>query len=581
MKGVSEFVVVLIILIIAIASLLVVWLFYNSMFGSVTAQGETSSLGDVLSSCMKIDSVSGNKTYLRNCGSGVIKSNNIRVYIDEIPYNFSMSTASIGKGGVGTVELNNIDNLSSGNHKLRIASSSGEVERFVKVVYSNASSEIIYLKFDEGSGNITYDSSSNHHDGTLQNIYPLDVIVSNPSLEDPWYLINNSDANHTTNAPQNWGSDKVFYNISTTTMLGQKETSIVKDGSSGFNMTFKSAGAFAGSFCLFSNDTINKFPINGSQYLEGGDFRYIIKGVGTTWGDLSFYFYNDTDKISRRWSNSTYDLDVDVGNGWHMRSYIWLPSSLDTNPPTQEGYIPYIPQGAKYGLFQQYFVYQGSNQDWQAMFDKFFIYQWPSMPTNNQRISRASSGWTDGKYGKALYFDGYNDYINASDSSSLDVSKFTISFWMFPISVSGYLVDKEEWDVGNEYGYEAHFWSDGKFKFLFGDGTSTQKYVNSTNPLSPNSWYYLTGTYDGSTFKIYINGVLNNSASFSTYPNYTFTTPLYIGADNGGDGYFNGIIDDVRIWNGALTQDEIQTVMNGGQIVTQGVATGLTLGETA
>jgi hypothetical protein len=578
MRGVSQIVLMLLILVIAIFSISVLWLSFYGIFGKTASAGNTSALGNALSSCMSIDSVKDNKVYLRNCGDGIVTNNSLRVYFDNAPVNFSMNPISLVKGEIGNLGLNiNINNLALGNHKLKITSPSAEVERFVKVVSSNSSGEIIYLKFDEGSGAMAYDSSSYHNDGTLQNIYPLDVIAINPSLEDPWYLINNTDANHITTAPYNWKSDTSFYNISTTTMLGQKETSIVEDGSSAFNMTFKSTGAFSGGFCLLTNDT-NNFPINESQYLEGGDFRYIIRGDPTSFCDLSFYFYNNTNQICRRWSNDTYQLNVSVGNGWSMMSYIWLPSSLDPNPPTQGSYTPYIPKGAKYAHFQQYFVYQGSTQDYQTMFDKFFIYQWSSMPTIDQRISRASSGWTDGKFGKALRFDGYNDYINVSDSSFLDVSNFTISFWMFPHNASGYLIDKETWSGGTEYGYEAHFLSGGIFNFLFGDGTSTQKNVTSSNPLFPNTWYYLTGTYDGSTFKIYINGVLNNSVSYSTYPNYTVKPPLYIGADNDGGSYFNGIIDEVRIWNRSLTQAEIQTVMNGGQIATSGTPS-LVLGE--
>ena len=137
MKGVSEFVIVLLILIIAIASILVVWLFYNSMFGSVTMSEGTSSLGEALSSCMKIDSVSGNKTYLRNCGDGSIRNDTINVFIDDAAFRYSMSPIYIGKGEVGTIELN-LQSLGLGNHKLRITTKSTYVERYVNVTMSGS-----------------------------------------------------------------------------------------------------------------------------------------------------------------------------------------------------------------------------------------------------------------------------------------------------------------------------------------------------------------------------------------------------------------------------------------------------------
>jgi hypothetical protein len=137
MKGVSEFVIVLIILIIVIASISVMWLFYNSMFSSVATSGETSSLGQVLSSCMKIDTVSGNKTYLKNCGSGSIKNDTLSVFVDDASFKYSMSPAYIGKGEVGVIELN-IQNLALGNHKIRITTKSAEVGRYVNVTMAGS-----------------------------------------------------------------------------------------------------------------------------------------------------------------------------------------------------------------------------------------------------------------------------------------------------------------------------------------------------------------------------------------------------------------------------------------------------------
>jgi len=164
MKGVSEFVLILLILIIAIESLLFVWLFYNSMFGSVTTE-DTSNLGEALSSCMKIDSARNNKIYLRNCGTGVVRNGSTSVYMDEAPLAFTMNPSSIGKGQVAEIGISNLWGMSLGNHKIRISSKAGEVERYVKAVLPDSC--VLALDFDEGSGTIVYDSSANGNDGTL------------------------------------------------------------------------------------------------------------------------------------------------------------------------------------------------------------------------------------------------------------------------------------------------------------------------------------------------------------------------------------------------------------------------------
>jgi hypothetical protein len=137
MRGVSEFVIVLIFLIIAIALLLVVWLFYNSMFGSVKTSGNTPALGEALSSCMKIDSVSDSNIYLKNCDVNSIRNDTLAVFIDDAAYGYSMSPTYIGGGEIGTIQLN-IQNLALGNHLIRITTKYAEVKRYVNVTMSGS-----------------------------------------------------------------------------------------------------------------------------------------------------------------------------------------------------------------------------------------------------------------------------------------------------------------------------------------------------------------------------------------------------------------------------------------------------------
>jgi len=90
--------------------------------------------------------------------------------------------------------------------------------------------------------------------------------------------------------------------------------------------------------------------------------------------------------------------------------------------------------------------------------------------------------------------------------------------------------------------------------------------------LSPDSWYYITGTYDGTTAKIYLNGKLDNSNSASA-PGYY--TNFYIGtsySDYSSSFYnfFDGTIDDVKIYNFALTEDEVKLDYNQGKAMVLG-----------
>jgi hypothetical protein len=101
------------------------------------------------------------------------------------------------------------------------------------------------------------------------------------------------------------------------------------------------------------------------------------------------------------------------------------------------------------------------------------------------------------------------------------------------------------------------------------DGTSSDKplfginsftiFVVATFPLVTNNWYYVAGTYDGAYARLYINGNFNNQAA-GTGSISTSALPLTIG---GGSGInFNGLLDDVRIYNRALSAAEIQALYN-------------------
>jgi len=83
-----------------------------------------------------------------------------------------------------------------------------------------------------------------------------------------------------------------------------------------------------------------------------------------------------------------------------------------------------------------------------------------------------------------------------------------------------------------------------------------------------NQWVYLTATYDGSILKLYINGILESTTNVSNYYNSNGYS-VFIGARPNNQGidvtrfYMNGKIDDVGIWNRALTQQEISSLFNG------------------
>jgi hypothetical protein len=414
---------------------------------------------------------------------------------------------------------------------------------------------VLWLKFDEGSGNKAYDSSEYENNGFLYNIYPLDVLASNPSLEEPWSLDDNTDANHKIERPDQWIVG--YYYDTSSKMLALRENNMVKDGDASIRMSITTDSSFWGEIQISDCDYL--FPIDETEYLEGGNFQYYIKGDEPTYGDQTFIFCNASGyQLSRRWGDI--DLDEDVGNGWRIKSSIWRPSSLGQG----DGYIE---KNAKYACFMQYFAYETKNVDREVVFDKFLIYQWDGLPTNEQRISRASSGWVDDKYGKALSFDGIDDYVKIDNVpvNTLPEANNTVMFWMY--WNGGYYSD---WNMPFSWSteYDLGFNDQGCFGFNTGNGDN----LGISSSGLANKWVHVAAIfYNGipssSTVSLYIDGTKQNI--YDCLPNShgskSVTSTIFVSGWGSSQDYkFDGVIDEVKVWNRALTLSEIQREMNKG-----------------
>ena len=165
----------------------------------------------------------------------------------------------------------------------------------------------------------------------------------------------------------------------------------------------------------------------------------------------------------------------------------------------------------------------------------------------------------DGKFGKALSFDGVNDYMEVPDSPSLDITdEITIEAWAYLKSTNA-----EALVAKNENVIVTGFWSNRTHLRLGSDTV-----YGST--VTTGQWYHYIATIKdiGSyrELKIYLNGVLDVSKE-TTEDFVINSNPWTIGQewDNGNPSdFFNGIIDEVRIYNRALSEEEIRALYEQG-----------------
>ena len=156
----------------------------------------------------------------------------------------------------------------------------------------------------------------------------------------------------------------------------------------------------------------------------------------------------------------------------------------------------------------------------------------------------------------SIKFDGQNDYVLISDNSLLDLTQdYTLEAWIFPESFSWLagIISKYHTNAAN--GYILRLTSQAPYT-----GLGFDELITSTNIITANQWYHIAAVKEGANRKIYVNGI-ESQLSGSALNVSVNNNPVRIGSDYGGR-YFNGRIDEVRIWNIARTQEEISTTMH-------------------
>jgi prepilin-type N-terminal cleavage/methylation domain-containing protein len=177
----------------------------------------------------------------------------------------------------------------------------------------------------------------------------------------------------------------------------------------------------------------------------------------------------------------------------------------------------------------------------------------------------AISGWTTGKIGKALIFDGSDDWVRVSSSTSLDINKnISVFAWVNRSRIVDWerILGRYYWSGGNTGSWELDL-GQGYLRCIF-NINGIWRYANA--PAGTNNatgtWYFVGCVYDGSRLYNYVNGELKATSMASG--NITTTTyPLAIGTTSNGTSIQNviqGIIDEVRIYNRALSDSEIKAL---------------------
>ena len=151
----------------------------------------------------------------------------------------------------------------------------------------------------------------------------------------------------------------------------------------------------------------------------------------------------------------------------------------------------------------------------------------------------------------AYYFDGTDDYLTKSISPSLTLSNFTVSLWVKSATNQDLYTGIFSCASSPSGGFQISYASD-KTNYRYRSTTSDEYNFGVSN----NTWKFLAVTYDGTKTTLYYNGVKEDdfSGGDNVFTNFT------VGRNRAGNKYLNGSIDEVRIYERALSTSEITTL---------------------
>jgi|13_taG_2_1085334.scaffolds.fasta_scaffold09005_5 hypothetical protein len=174
-------------------------------------------------------------------------------------------------------------------------------------------------------------------------------------------------------------------------------------------------------------------------------------------------------------------------------------------------------------------------------------------------------------------FDGSNDYIDLGTSSTLNpTSALTISVWIY-INGAGTgglpSIYSSSKDSTGASGGIALAYTSNKIRFyLDKTGSSSWVFAESNSTVSTGQWYHLAGIWNGSTVTLYVNGTAQTTTGSATTIGYNTDFPAAIGKYS--SNYFQGLIDDISLFDSALSGPDITKIYNSG------VPTDLTLASS-
>lgn len=566
MRGISSIIAIVLLLMITISMAGVVYIFmqrsFTPAFNSTSSQVE--GMGKAAQTMMKIDSISGNKVYIRNIGSAPISNGSLGIYIGNTLVNYTLP-ADIPSGQLAELTINNTWGLPTGGSELKITGIGATYSEPVSITPDN--SAVLSLSMDEGSGTVIHDSSGYGNNGLM-------------------YGINNGTC-------YNMGGGTGITNCNF--VAGKYGSGMDFDGVNDYVNCSNASGLIMGK--NFSIE-VWIYPVN----YPAGWTRIVGKGNQTSrnyglWrytnGDILFQFTNITPSgWVQCWNN------LGAGDPLNVPSNVWAhivgtydganmkvyrDGILQKTCPTAEypanGSYPLeisgMPElGAYYfnGSIDEVRIYirTMSKDEISAIYNgtdnsglrNGLIGEW-KFEDGYGNTTIDTHMWTEGKFGKGLQFDGVDDYVNIRKGISRNEmlsSGMTLSAWINTYSAANQLIIGQDINGGCSYsclgGLEL---SSGRLRMVIYNKTS-YLYATGTGILNDGNWHHVMGVYGTDRYmRIYVDGKYEAERyTADIYDNLPVNITIGLITERVRFYYpFDGRIDQALAYNKSLTPEQV------------------------
>lgn len=182
-----------------------------------------------------------------------------------------------------------------------------------------------------------------------------------------------------------------------------------------------------------------------------------------------------------------------------------------------------------------------------------------SRDSYNGTVQNTTLSNYNGKIRKAQDWPGSGQYcFTVPYSANLNPANFSVALWLRVEGGAGSYrsaISSRNVSGSNCYGYIIYANSSNKLEFWMGDSTAFKKVTGPSYTL--NAWHHCTATYNGTNMYFYVDGTKYGPTAATLSANTTRELRIAAGQNEGAINYeFNGPIDDVRIYNRALTETE-------------------------